>query len=127
MKKSDKIKNKVICFVLDNVICPTKKNNYKQSKPIKKSVKIVNDLFSNGFTIKIFTARFMGRSNDNARKARLNGYKLTKLQLKKWKVNYHKLIMGKPSYDLIIDDKSLGFKKNWNISVTSALRKIKKL
>jgi hypothetical protein len=127
MKKSDKIKNKVICFDLDNVICSTKKNNYKQSKPIKKSVKIVNDLFSNGFTIKIFTARFMGRSNDNARKARLNGYKLTKLQLKKWKVNYHKLIMGKPSYDLIIDDKSLGFKKNWNISVTSALRKIKKL
>lgn len=127
MKKSDKIKKKVICFDLDNVICSTKKNNYKQSKPIKKSVKIVNDLFSNGFIIKIFTARFMGRSNDNARKARLNGYKLTKLQLKKWKVNYHKLIMGKPSYDLIIDDKSLGFKKNWNISVTSTLRKIKKL
>ena len=69
----------------------------------------------------------MGRNNDNWRKAKSNGYKFTKLQLKKWKVNYHKLIMGKPSYDLIIDDKALGFKKNWNINVISTLRKIKKV
>jgi|TARA_B100001093_G_scaffold146364_1_gene139123 hypothetical protein len=125
--KKKKDKKKIICFDLDNVICSTKKNNYKQSRPIKKSVKIVNELFSSGFTIKIFTARFMGRNNDNWRKAKSNGYKFTKLQLKKWKVNYHKLIMGKPSYDLIIDDKALGFKKNWNINVISTLRKIKKV
>jgi len=125
--KKKKDKKKIICFDLDNVICSTKKNNYKQSKPIKKSIKIVNELFSSGFTIKIFTARFMGRNNDNWRKARSTGYKFTKLQLKKWKVNYHKLIMGKPSYDLIIDDKALGFKKNWNINVISTLRKIKKV
>ena len=30
--------------------------------------------------------------------------------IKKWGVKYHKLIMGKPSYDLIIDDKSIFFK-----------------
>ena len=41
------------------------------------------------------------------------GFKLTKTQLKKWKVKYHKLILGKPSYDLIVDDKGIFFNKNW--------------
>ena len=35
------------------------------------------------------------------------------MHLKKWKVKYHELIFGKISYDLIVDDKALGFKKNW--------------
>ena len=55
----------------------------------------------------------MGRNNDNAKRAKRDGLKFTKSQLKKWKVNYNKLIMGKPSYDLLIDDKCIFFKKNW--------------
>ena len=39
------------------------------------------------------------------------GYKLTKKQLKKWNLKYHKLIMGKPSYDVLVDDKNLNFQK----------------
>ena len=38
---------------------------------------------------------------------------MTRLQLKKWRVKYHKLIFGKPSYDLLVDDKCIFFKKNW--------------
>ena len=41
-----------------------------------------------------------------AAKAKKQGFQMTKIQLKKWKVNYHKLIFGKPSFDLFIDDKS---------------------
>ena len=41
------------------------------------------------------------------------GYEFTEKQLKKWSVKYHKLIMGKPSFDVVVDDKSLFFKKNW--------------
>ena len=56
----------------------------------------------------------MGRTNNNKEKAISLGYNLTKNQLKKWKVKYTKLLLGKPSYDLIIDDKALGFsKKKW--------------
>ena len=51
--------------------------------------------------------------NENQRKAKSLGYKLTKDQLKRWGLSYDKLIMGKPSYDLIVDDKSLFFNKNW--------------
>ena len=39
------IKNKkIICFDLDNVIVKTKENNYKNSKPIKKNIKLINTL-----------------------------------------------------------------------------------
>ena len=38
---------------------------------------------------------------------------LTKKQLNKWGLKYHLLIMGKPSFDYIIDDKSLNFNNNW--------------
>ena len=39
---------------------------------------------------------------------------LTKKQLKKWKVKYHSLLFGKPVFDIYIDDKNLGCKKNWH-------------
>ena len=109
-------KQLVFCFDLDNVICKTKKNYYKKSKPIYNSIDIVNKLYYQGHFIKIFTARFMGRSNENVNQAVLKGYKFTQKQLKKWKVKYHYLIFGKPSYDIIIDDKSFNYKKNWHHS-----------
>ena len=39
------------------------------------------------------------------------GYKFTKKQLAKWNLKYSKLIFGKPSYDLYIDDKSIFLKR----------------
>jgi len=30
-----------------------------------------------------------------------------------WGVKYHKLIFGKPSYDILIDDKCLFYSKHW--------------
>ena len=111
------MKKKIFCFDLDNVLCKTKNNDYKNSKPIKKNIQIVNNLFEKGFYIKIFTARYMGRNNDNINKAKKEGYDLTKKQLKKWKINYHKLIFGKPSFDFYIDDKSIFFDKNWTNNI----------
>ena len=109
-------KKLIFCFDLDNVICLTNRNYYHKSKPINKSIKVVNKLYDKGYFIKIFTARFMGRSNENVNKAILRGYKDTKKQLDKWKVKYHKLIFGKPSFDVVIDDKSFNFNKNWHKS-----------
>jgi len=109
-------KKLVFCFDLDNVICKTTKNFYSKSKPIYNSINIVNELYQRGHVIKIFTSRFMGRSNENINRAILRGYKFTQKQLKKWKVKYHYLIFGKPSYDIVIDDKSFNYKKNWHHS-----------
>jgi uncharacterized HAD superfamily protein len=105
---------KIICFDIDGVICKTKFNEYKKSKPIKKNIKIINDLFNKGFFIKIYTARYMGRNFDNKKKAEQQIKKLTIQQLKKWKVNYNKIFFGKPSFDLFVDDKSIFFKENWH-------------
>ena len=55
----------------------------------------------------------MGRSKENISLAKKKGSSLTVKQLKKWGVNYHFLILGKPSYDIFIDDKNLGYKNNW--------------
>ena len=109
-----KKKRKKICFDIDGVICKTKNNNYKKSKPIKKNIKLINLLFDKNFEIIIYTARFMGRNKDQISKAKKQGYNFTKNQLKKWNLKYDRLIFGKPSFDLFIDDKSIFFKKSWS-------------
>tara|TARA_B100000700_G_C14911850_1_gene792664 strand:+ start:851 stop:1216 length:366 start_codon:yes stop_codon:yes gene_type:complete len=101
------------CFDLDGVLCKTKSNFYKNSTPIKSAIKLVNKLYEKGNYILIYTSRYMGRSKDNPTLAKKRGYKLTYNQLKKWNVKYNKLLMGKPSYDLLIDDKSIGFTSKW--------------
>ena len=60
----------------------------------------------------MFTARFMGRNNDNIKLAYKEGYNNNLKQLKKWNLKFHKLLMGKPSFDILIDDRALGFKRN---------------
>jgi hypothetical protein len=107
------VKKKIYCFDIDNVICRTYKSNYKNSKPLKKNIKFINDLYLKGFYIKIFTSRFMGRNNENILKAKKQGYQFTLKQLKNWGVKYNKIIFGKPSYDIFVDDKAYGFSKNW--------------
>ena len=104
---------KTLCFDLDGVICTNTWGRYKEAKPINDSIKKINKLYENKFRIIIFTARFMGRNNEDALKAEADGYELTTNQLKEWNVKYHKLIFGKPSYDLIIDDKSIFFNDKW--------------
>ncbi len=118
-----KNKKKILCFDLDNVICTTKNNNYRQSKPKAKVVILINKLYKKNYHIKIFTARFMGRNNQNIRKAKNQGYLFTVKQLKSWKLNYHDLIFGKPSYDFFIDDKAYGFEKNWISKIERILKK----
>jgi hypothetical protein len=122
---------KIICFDLDKVICTnitykkTNLINYKTSKPIKKSIKVINDLYSRGYKINIFTSRGMTRFKGNLNLINKNLKNLTILQLKKWKLNFHNLYFGKPYYDLFIDDKSLYFKNNWQSNILRVLKKKK--
>ena len=108
-------KKKIFCFDIDGVICETKKNSYSQSRPNKKTIKIINELYKKNKII-IFTSRYMGRNNDNVKKAKSQGYQKTLSQLKSWGLNFHKLQFGKPSFDFYIDDKSIFFKKKWHVN-----------
>jgi len=107
-----KKKIKIICFDIDNVICRTKGNNYTLSKPDIKSIKVINSLYDKGFNIKIFTARYMGRFKENKKKV-LHKKNETENYLKKWGLKFDELIMGKPSYDIFVDDKAFGFSSKW--------------
>jgi hypothetical protein len=60
--------------------------------------------------------------SDNLNKVKKYGLAKTRKQLKKWKINYHKLVMGKPSYDYFVDYKAIGFKKNWMLNFKSILK-----
>ena len=55
----------------------------------------------------------MGRTNSNSAKAKKIGYKKTLEQLNNWGLKFDLLLMGKPRFDVYIDDKNLGYKSNW--------------
>ena len=83
---------------------------------------LLEKLYNQGYFIKIFTSRFMGRSNENITLAKKRGLNITYRQLKKWGVKYHNLIFGKPSFDLYVDDKNLNFDKNWSLKILKILK-----
>ena len=113
---------KNLCFDLDNVICKTVDKNYKESKPIKKSIKLINELYDEGHNIIVFTARGMGKFKGNIKLIEKNYKKLSISQLKKWNLKYHNIFFGKPSYDIFVDDLAFGFKKNWQTNFKKLLK-----
>ena len=104
---------KTYAFDIDGVICTTVDDDYKNSLPNIKAIKKINKLYDNGHKIIIFTARFMGRTNNDFIKAKELGYNSTLKQLKNWDLKFHKLIFGKPSFDLLVDDKAYNYNENW--------------
>lgn len=114
---------KILCFDLDNVVCKTNDNDYHSSIPNKIAIIKINSLYRKGFFIKIFTARYMGRNKENVKRAKSQGYKFTLGQLKIWGLKYNKLIFGKPTYDLFVDDKAIFFKNDWHKKIDKYLKK----
>ena len=80
-----------------------------------KNINVINQAYNNGFTVILYTARYMGRCKGNLAKVKKLIKPLTLKQLEMWGVKYHKLYFGKPSFDLFIDDKSLFYDKNGGV------------
>ena len=117
---------KTYCFDLDNTLCKTINGDYKNSQPITKAINAVNLLYKRGNKIIIFTARYMGKMKGDITKVYNVGYNFTEKQLIEWGVEYHQLILGKPEYDIIIDDKSIFSRKlvrrNFKINFTFVVK-----
>jgi len=92
------LNNKKLFFDLDNTLCFTNGNDYINSIPIKERIDYVNKLKNEGNHITIWTARGC--------KSGINHRELTLKQLYEWNILYDDLLLGKPSYDMYIDDKS---------------------
>ena len=88
---------------IDNTICLTRKDaegrwDYPSSLPYQDRIDMVNELYDGGNTIIYWTARGSGSG--------LDWTELTKQQLDSWGCKYHEVRLGKPSYDIWIDDKA---------------------
>ena len=87
---------------IDDTICRTPKINnrpqYDQSEPIQYRIDMINDLYDAGNTIIYWTARGSSSGIDHT--------ELTQKQLASWGVKCHDIRLGKPSYDIWIDDKA---------------------
>ena len=80
----------IIYVDIDGTICgPADGNlNYNYSKPIKSRILKINDLYASGNTIIYWTARGTETGID-------------------WTKTTEELLMGKPNFDLFIDDKNI--------------------
>ena len=114
--RQKKIEKKRFCFDLDNTLVSLPKvlNDYSTVKPKIKNIKFLNFLYSLGHHIIIFTARRMRTHKGNVKKVKKDVEKLTINQLKSFKINYHKLIFGKPYAHFYIDDLSIHPNENLN-------------
>ena len=84
---------------IDETICNTRRDrDYSKSTPIDEHIQKINRLYDEGHHIVYWTARGSGSGID--------WKDLTEKQLSAWGVNHHELRMGKPSYDLLICDKT---------------------
>jgi len=90
----------VIYVDIDETICVSPENrDYSLATPIKENIEKINKLYDSGDTIVYWTARGTGSGID--------WRKVTEEQFREWGVKHHDLKLGKPIYDLFIDDKNI--------------------
>lgn len=84
---------------IDNTICKTVNSDYHNSKPYYERIEKINKLYEAGNHIVYWTARG-GTSG-------IDWTDLTTKQLNDWGCKFHEVRLGKPSYEIWIDDKAV--------------------
>lgn len=102
---------------IDKTICNLSETDYSKASPIKEAINKANELYDNGHRIVYWTARGTVTGID--------WKELTVKQLEDWGAKYHELKMGKPAYDLFIDDKNIN-SNNWWKDVDEVIESIYK-
>tara|TARA_R110000765_G_scaffold424159_1_gene534381 strand:+ start:1426 stop:1755 length:330 start_codon:yes stop_codon:yes gene_type:complete len=72
---------------------------YEDAQPIEENIDKINKLYDEGHTIIYWTAR--------GTVTKIDWIELTRQQLFEWGCKCHDVRVGKPQYDLWIDDKSM--------------------
>jgi hypothetical protein len=80
--------------------------NYNSALPYIDRILKINTLYDEGHQIVYWTAR--------GTKTGQKWFKVTLAQLQEWGCKFHELRMGKPAYDLFIDDKNINSETYFN-------------
>jgi len=83
---------------IDGTICNNTSGDYESAQPFLNRINYFNSLYDAGHEMHYWTAR---GSN-----SKLDWSQLTQDQLHEWKVKYTSVNVGKPAYDVWIDDKA---------------------
>lgn len=83
---------------IDGTICTQTASDYPNAQPLYDRIAKINALYEEGHTIIYWTARGAASGKDWA--------DLTCSQLSEWGCKYHEFRMGKPQYDVWVDDKA---------------------
>ena len=94
-------------FDIDGTLCTNTYGDYENAQPFLERIEKVNKLFNEGNTIILFTARGMGRTENNSKAAQRMFFDMTLEQVNKWGISHHSLMLGKPAADFYIDDKGI--------------------
>ena len=97
--EEDRLGSMIYCFDIDGTICQTTGESYAEAEPLTTRVDFINELYENGHTIKLFTARGTVSGIDHKL--------MTVAQLRRWGVKYHELQFGKPNADIYVDDRGI--------------------
>lgn len=90
----------IIYIDIDETICVTPSDrDYSKAMPIVENIEKANKLYDEGHEITYWTAR--------GTKSGIDWTDVTKKQLEEWGAKHHELKLGKPYYDLFIDDKNI--------------------
>jgi len=91
---------KLYMIDVDNTICSQSENgDYSSAEPWMDRIEEYNKLYNSGHTVIYWTAR--GTTTG------IDWRELTEQQFGYWGVKYHELRLGKPHYDVFIDDKCI--------------------
>ena len=111
-QKSHEMGKKIIMVDIDGTICkqegdPGDANDaygYKKTVPFPKRIEYLNSLHDDGHFIHYWTARGCWNAIDHLQE--------TREQLDSWGVKYNDVAVFKPFYDVWIDDKAVGVRRD---------------
>mgnify|MGYP006235439395 FL=1 len=116
--KAHELGKKVIIVDIDGTICrqvgnpgeSVDANEFTNAEPFPKRIEYLNSLHDEGHYIHYWTARGCWHGNDTLKE--------TREQLDSWGVKYNDLAVFKPFYDIWIDDKGVGVRRDTEGSIT---------
>lgn len=100
-----------IAIDLDGTICTWHPCDYERAELMSDRAARVRQLAKMGHEIWIYTARGSGDPGPEGAEHRWGD--VTRDQLSRWDIPYTRLIFGKPTFDLLIDDRAIAFSDDW--------------